>query len=88
MSKPSCPFEGRTNFDDEIKRFFETVTNDRLKKIEKDRQNKYETEFKNELSDLLKNTTQHYTQLRTCMIMATVFTLHSGLNSLIITIAN
>lgn len=54
LSKPSCPFGGRTNFDDEIKRFFETVTNDRLKKIEKDRQTKYETEFKNELSDLLK----------------------------------
>lgn len=54
LSKPSCPFEGRTNFDTEISRFFETVTNDRLNKIEKDRQTKYETEFKTELSDLLK----------------------------------
>ena len=54
LNKPSCPFEGRTNFDDEIKRFFERTTEDRLEKIEKDRQTKYETEFKNELSDLLK----------------------------------
>ena len=54
LSKPSCPFEGRTNFDTEISRFFETVTNDRLEKIEKERQTKYETEFKNELSNLLK----------------------------------
>lgn len=54
LNKPSCPFDGRTNFDDEISRFFENVTNDRLEKIEKERQTKYETEFKNELSDLLK----------------------------------
>lgn len=54
LSKPSCPFEGRTNFDEDISRFFERITEDRLKKIEKDRQTKYETEFKNELSDLLK----------------------------------
>lgn len=89
LSKPSCPFEGRTNFDEDVSRFIEIATEDRLKKIEKDRQTKYETEFKNELSELLKkNTTQHYMQLRTCMIMATVFTLHSGSNSLINTIAN
>ena len=54
LSKPSCPFDGRTNFDTEISRFFERVTEDRLEKIEKDRQTKYETEFKKELSDLLK----------------------------------
>ena len=54
LSKPSCPFEGRTNFDIEINNFFEMVTKDRLKNIEKDRQTKYETEFKNELSELLK----------------------------------
>lgn len=54
LSKPSCPFEGRTNFDEDVSRFFEMVTNDRLNKIEKDRQTKYETEFKTELSDLLK----------------------------------
>lgn len=54
LNKPSCPFEGRTNFDEDVSRFFERVTEDRLKKIEKDRQTKYETEFKNELSDLLK----------------------------------
>lgn len=54
LSKPSCPFEGRTNFDEDISRFFETATNDRLDKIEKVKQTKYETEFKQELSDLLK----------------------------------
>ena len=54
LSKPSCPFEGRTNFDTEINNFFEMVTKDRLNKIEQDRQTKYETEFKNELSELLK----------------------------------
>ena len=54
LSKPSCPFEGRTNFDEDVNRFFERATEDRLEKIEKDRQTKYETEFKQELSDLLK----------------------------------
>ena len=54
LSKPSCPFEGRDNFDTEINNFFEMVTKDRLNKIEQDRQTKYETEFKNELSELLK----------------------------------
>ena len=54
LSKPSCPFEGRTNFDEDVNRFFERVTENRLNKIEKDRQTKYETEFKTELSDLLK----------------------------------
>lgn len=54
LNKPSCPFDGRTNFDTEISRFFERVTEDRLEKIEKDRQTKYETEFKKELSELLK----------------------------------
>lgn len=54
LSKPSCPFEGRTNFDTELSKFFEMVTKDRLDKIEKDKQTKYETEFKNELSELLK----------------------------------
>ncbi len=54
LSKPSCPFEGRTNFDEDVSRFFERATEDRLEKIEKDKQTKYETEFKQELSDLLK----------------------------------
>lgn len=54
LSKPSCPFDGRTNFDEDVSRFFERVTEDRLEKIEKDRQTKYENEFKNELSELLK----------------------------------
>lgn len=54
LSKPSCPFEGRTNFDEDVSRFIERATEDRLEKIEKDRQTKYETEFKQELSDLLK----------------------------------
>lgn len=43
LNKPSCQFEGRTNFDEDISRFFEWATNDRLEKIEKDRQTKYET---------------------------------------------
>jgi hypothetical protein len=54
LSKPSCPFEGRTNFVDDINNAMKYATENRLEKIEKDRQTKYETEFKNELSDLLK----------------------------------
>ena len=52
--KPSCPPEGSTNFVEDISRFFERVTEDRLEKIEKDRKTKYENEFKQELSELLK----------------------------------
>ncbi|MBO7210263.1 MAG: hypothetical protein J6V44_04510 [Methanobrevibacter sp.] len=54
LSKPSCPFEGRTNFVDDIENVMKSATESRLEKIEKDRQTKYETEFKQELSDLLK----------------------------------
>ena len=54
LSKPSCPFEGRTNFDTEINNFFEMVTKDRLDKIEKDKQTEYENKFKEELTELLK----------------------------------
>lgn len=54
LSKPSCPFEGRTNFVDDIENVMKSATENRLNKIENDRKTKYETEFKNELSDLLK----------------------------------
>ena len=37
-----------------IQNYIDNATEMRLNKIEKDRQTKYETEFKNELSDLLK----------------------------------
>ena len=35
LSKPSCPFEGRTNFVDDIENVMKSATENRLNKIEK-----------------------------------------------------
>ena len=52
--KPSSKFIVQYNIDKVIQNYIDNATEMRLNKIEKDRQTKYETEFKNELSDLLK----------------------------------
>ena len=53
-SKQSSKFIVQDNIDKVIQNYIDNATEMRLNKIEKDRQTKYETEFKNELSDLLK----------------------------------
>lgn len=53
-SKQSSKFIVQDNIDKVIQNYIDNATETRLNKIEKDRQTKYETEFKNELSDLLK----------------------------------
>lgn len=52
--KPSSKFIVQDNIDKVIQNYIDNATEMRLNKIEKDRRTKYETEFKTELSDLLK----------------------------------
>lgn len=53
-NRPTSKFIVQDNIDKVIQNYIDNATEMRMNKIEKDKQTKYETEFKNELSELLK----------------------------------